>query len=138
MALRIVHLNSLLLGGGTDDRSVRIAHGLMKSGHQVWMAGPAGREFSTIAKDLGLAFEALPTSRLKLPQLLALAHFMRREKVQIIHARHGRDYWPAIMAARLSGIRPKVVLSRHLAKSPGSWASRHFLLRNCDALVAVS
>jgi len=30
------------------------------------------------------------------------------------------------------------VLSRHLAKSPGSWASRRFLLGQCDAFVAVS
>src|SRR4029077_17577194 len=41
-------------------------------------------------------------------------------------------------AARLSGIHPKIVLSRHLAKSPGSWASQRYLLRQCDALVAVS
>jgi glycosyltransferase involved in cell wall biosynthesis len=35
-------------------------------------------------------------------------------------------------------MRPKIVLSRHLAKSPGSWVSRRFLLTQCDALVAVS
>jgi glycosyltransferase involved in cell wall biosynthesis len=29
-------------------------------------------------------------------------------------------------------------LSRHLAKSPGSWVSRRFLLSQCDALLAVS
>ena len=35
-------------------------------------------------------------------------------------------------------MRPKIVLSRHLAKSPGSWPSRQYLLGQCDALVAVS
>jgi glycosyltransferase involved in cell wall biosynthesis len=128
----------MLKGGGTDDRSVRIAHALSKLGHKIWLAGPAGREFSEIAQKLGVSFHALPVGALMLPLILKTARFIRCQKIQIIHARHGRDYWPAIMAARLSGVRPKIVLSRHLAKSPGSWASRRHLLGQCDALVAVS
>jgi len=136
--LRILHLNSMLTGGGTDDRSVRIAHALMKLGHTVWIAGPAGREFSNITQDLGIPFHPTPIGPLKLPLILNTAQFIRAHGVQIIHARHGRDYWPAILAARLSGRRPKIVLSRHLAKSPGSWMSRRFLLGQCDAFLAVS
>src|SRR5205814_7915181 len=41
-------------------------------------------------------------------------------------------------AAKLSGLRPKIVFSRHLAKSPSSWFSRRFLLGQCDAMVGVS
>jgi glycosyltransferase involved in cell wall biosynthesis len=137
-SLSVLHLNSMLTGGGTDDRSVRIAHALSKLGHQIWLAGPAGREFSKIAQQLGLSFYPLPSGPLKLPLIVATARFIRSQRTQIIHARHGRDYWPAILAARLSGTRPKIVLSRHLAKSPGSWASRRYLLGQCDALVAVS
>jgi glycosyltransferase involved in cell wall biosynthesis len=128
----------MLTGGGTDDRSVRIAHALSKLEHKIWLAGPAGREFSEIAQQLGVSFHPLPVGPLKLPLILKTARFLRSGRIQIIHARHGRDYWPAILAARLSGTRPKIVLSRHLAKSPGSWASRRFLLSECDALVAVS
>jgi glycosyltransferase involved in cell wall biosynthesis len=128
----------MLKGGGTDDRSVRIAHALMQLGHTVWMAGPAGREFSKVAAELGIPFEPLTSGPLRLRLIFHTARFVRREQIQILHARHGRDYWPAIFAARLSGVRPKVVLSRHLAKSPGSWVSRRFLLGQCDALVAVS
>jgi len=137
--LRILHLNSMLKGGGTDDRSVRIAHALMQLGHATWMAGPAGREFVTTVEQLNIPFCPVPASGpLKLPLIVQTAKVVRRERIQLLHARHGRDYWPAIMAARLSGVRPKVVLSRHLAKSPGSWPSRRFLLSQCDALVAVS
>ena len=128
----------MLKGGGTDDRSVRIAAALLALGHNVWMAGPPGREFSGIAGTLGIPFHPLRSGRLKLPLIWGTARFIRRERVQILHARHGRDYWPAVLAANISGVRPKVVLSRHLAKSPGSWASRRFLLGQCDALVAVS
>jgi glycosyltransferase involved in cell wall biosynthesis len=136
--LSVLHLNSMLTGGGTDDRSVRIAHALSKLEHKIWLAGPAGREFSEIAQQLGISFHPLPVGPLKLPFILKTARFIRSERIHIIHARHGRDYWPAILAARLSGMRPKIVLSRHLAKSPGSWVSRRFLLTQCDALVAVS
>jgi glycosyltransferase involved in cell wall biosynthesis len=128
----------MLKGGGTDDRSVRIAAALLALGHNVWLAGPSGREYSGIAGELGLPFHPMPSGPLKLPLILGTARFLRRERIQILHARHGRDYWPAILAAKLSRVRPKVVLSRHLAKSPASWASRRFLLGQCDALVAVS
>jgi len=136
--LRILHVNSMLKGGGTDDRSVRSAHSLIQLGHRVWMAGPAGREFSEVIERLGIPFIPLDSGPLKLPLIFGLARVMRREQIQVLHARHGRDYWPSILAARLSGVKPKVVLSRHLAKSPGSFASQRFLLGQCDAFVAVS
>jgi glycosyltransferase involved in cell wall biosynthesis len=137
--MRVLHVNSMLTGGGTDDRSVRIAHGLMQLGHETWMAGPEGREFSPIVRELGIPFHATPAGGiLRLPFILSVARCIRRHEIQIVHGRHGRDYWPTVLAARLSGRKPKIALSRHLAKSPGSWASRRFLLRYCDAMIAVS
>jgi glycosyltransferase involved in cell wall biosynthesis len=135
--MRILHLNSLLKGGGTDDRSVRIAHALSKLGHQTWLAGPAGREFSRVAADLGIPFLELESGFLKSKLIFRTARFIREHRIDVLHARHGRDYWPAIFAALLSGQRPKIVLSRHLAKSPSAF-SRRFLLGQCDAFVAVS
>ena len=102
------------------------------------MAGPAGREFSKVVAQLELPFCPVPDGPLKLPLIFATARLVRQKRIQILHARHGRDYWPAVLAARLSGAGPKVVLSRHLAKSPGSWTSRRFLLGQCDAMAAVS
>ena len=136
--LRVLHLNSLLMGGGTDDRSVKVAHALSQMGCGVWLAGPAGREFSDVARGLGIPFHHVSLGPLKLPLIVQTAQFIRRERVQIIHARHGRDYWPAILAAKLSATGAKVVLSRHLAKSPGSLFSRRLLLGRCDAMLACS
>jgi glycosyltransferase involved in cell wall biosynthesis len=137
--LRILHLNSMLKGGGTDDQCVKLARGQLQLGQQVWLAGPDGREFSRIVRELGVPFHATPSEGLlKLRFMLSAARLMRRERIQIVHGHHGRDLWPTILAARLSGIRPKVVLTRHLAKSPSSWFSRRFLLGQCDAMIAVS
>ena len=136
---RVAHLNSRLTGGGTDDQCVKLAFGLHQLGLQIWLAGPDGREFSKVAHGLGLPFHATPNEGpVKLRFILSAAKVIRRQRIQIVHGHHGRDLWPTILAARLSGVRPKVVLTRHLAKSPSSWFSRRFLLGQCDALIAVS
>lgn len=138
-SLRVLHLNSRLTGGGTDDQCVKLAHGLQRLGHQVWVAGPEGREFSKIIRDLGISFHATPPEGpIKLRFMLAAARFIRREQIQIVHGHHGCDFWPSVLAARFSGRRPKIVLTRHMAKSPSSWFSRLFLLGQCDAIIAVS
>lgn len=137
--LRIAQLNSLLSGGGTDDQSVKLAHGLAQLGQAVRMAGPDGRDFSKLVRELGLPFHATPPEGpLKLRFILSAARLVRQQRIQIVHGHHGRDIWPAILVARFSGVWPKVVLTRHLAKSPSSLLSRRFLLGQCDAVVAVS
>jgi len=137
--LRILHVNSLLTGGGTDDQCVKLAYALQQLGQKVWVAGPDGREFSRIIRELGVPFHATPPEGpLKLHFMRSAAKFIRQEKIQIVHGHHGRDIWPTIMIAKMSGVKPKIVLTRHMAKSPSSWPSRNFLLGQCDALIAVS
>jgi glycosyltransferase involved in cell wall biosynthesis len=135
---RILQLDSLLTGGGTDDQCVKLAAGLHHLGGRVILAGPGGSEFSKTIAAAGVPFFDTGNGASQLQFILRAARLIRREKIQIVHAHHGRDYWPAILAAKLSGARPKIVLTRHLAKSPASPASRHFLLSQCDALIAVS
>jgi glycosyltransferase involved in cell wall biosynthesis len=137
--MRVLQLNSLLTGGGTDDQCVTLARGLRQLDQQVMLAGPEGREFARTVKDSGVVFSPTPPEGpLKLRFIFSAAKLIRGENIQIVHGHHGRDYWPTVLAARLSGRRPKVVLTRHLAKSPSSWFSRSFLLRQCDAMIAVS
>jgi len=137
--LRILHLNSMLTGGGTDDQCLKLAEGLRQLGHHAWVAGPDKREYSLIVRDYGVQFHVTPPEGwLKTRFILNAAKLIKRERIQIVHAHHGRDIWPAILAAKLSGVHPNIVVTRHLAKSLHSWASRRFLLSQCDALIAVS
>ncbi len=136
--LRILHLDSLLTGGGTDDQCVKLAAGLSQLGQRVTLAGPAGREFSKYIAASGLPFLDTGNAASPLAFILRAARFIRREEIQIVHGHHGRDLWPTIFAAKFSGAKPKIVLTRHLAKSPSSPASRRFLLGQCHALIAVS
>ena len=138
-APRVLHLNSMLKGGGTDDQCVKLVQGLRALGVSTWLAGPDGRGFSKVVRDLGLPFVVTPSEGpAKVRFIARAARFIRRERIQIVHGHHGRDLWPTILAARLSGVHPQIVLTRHMAKSPSSWVSRRFLLGQCDALVAVS
>jgi glycosyltransferase involved in cell wall biosynthesis len=136
--MSILHLNSLLTGGGTDDQCVKLAAELHRLGQKVWLAGPAGREVAPIIESSGVPFLDTGSKSGKLGFILRAAGIIRKERIQIVHGHHGRDIWPAIFAVRLAGTRPKLVLTRHLAKSPGSWASRRFLLGQYDAVIAVS
>jgi glycosyltransferase involved in cell wall biosynthesis len=136
--LRILQLNSLLTGGGTDDQCVKLAVCLHQLGQQVRFAGPDGSGFSKIIHAASVPFFDTGKKPSKLKFIRYAARLICREKIQVVHGHHGRDLWPAILAARLSGANPKIVLTRHMAKSPSSPASRWFLLGQCDALIAVS
>jgi glycosyltransferase involved in cell wall biosynthesis len=137
--LRILHLNSVLRRGGTDTICIQLANGLQKLGQTVWVGGPDGRQASTLCRNLGIPL--FPIDReglLKVRFTLSAARFIRRESIQVIHGHHGRDYWRTVLAARISGAQPRIVLHRHLAKSPGTWISRNFLLNRTDAFIAAS
>jgi glycosyltransferase involved in cell wall biosynthesis len=137
--LRIAILNSLLRGGGTDEHCLRLAAELQKLGQQVWLVGPRENEYAQRIADYRLPFHPMPKIGIAhINFILNASRLIRREGIQIVHGHHGRDYWPTILAARLAGNRPKVILTRHLAKSPGSWLSRRYVLGQCDALIAVS
>jgi glycosyltransferase involved in cell wall biosynthesis len=138
-SLRIAILNSMLRGGGTDEHCLRLAAELQKLGQKVLLMGPPENEYAKRIVAHGLPFYPTPAKDVgHLKFILNASRLIRREGIQIVHGHHGRDYWPTILAARLSGCRPKIILTRHLAKSPGSWASRRFVLGQCNALIAVS
>jgi len=135
----VVEFNSRLTGGGVDDRCVRVAAELRRQGCDISIAGPDDREFSAIAKELRVPLLTLGGHGIpRVREILQLATFIRQQRPHVVQARHGRDYWTTVVATRLSGMRPRIILFRHLAKSPGSWVSRRFLLGRCDAFVAVS
>jgi len=136
--LRILLVNSMLSGGGTDDQCVKLAQGLHELGQDVRIAGPDGQEFSRVIRALDLPFFATPANGSKLGFITRAAKLARRERIQIIHGHHGRDLWRTVFVAKLSGVKPKILVTRHMAKSPSSWFTRRFLPGQCDAIIAVS
>jgi glycosyltransferase involved in cell wall biosynthesis len=103
------------------------------------MGGPDDRPYSQTCRKLGVPICPIQKDGpLKLSFIWAAARHIRRMGFEIVHGHHGRDYWRVVLAARLSGVRPKVVLHRYLARSPSTWISRRFLLNQTDAFIAGS
>jgi len=128
----------MLTGGGTDDQCLKLVAGLRKRGAEVKLYAPADRELSNRLDGFSNVFIPAPQGRSKLKFIFGAARAIRSNRAVIVHGHHGRDIWPTILAARLSGQKPAVILTRHMAKSPSSWPSRNFLLSQVDAIVAVS
>ena len=114
--LRVLQVNSLLTGGGTDDQCLKLTAGLHRLGQWVWLAGPARSELEPVIERADLGFRDTGPKGGKLGFVLRVARWIRWERVEIVHGHHGRDIWPVILAARLAGTRPKIVLTRHCQK----------------------
>ncbi|MDD4932367.1 MAG: glycosyltransferase family 4 protein [Methylacidiphilaceae bacterium] len=132
----ILQVNSLMSGGGTDVQAILLAAGLQRMGCSVALAAPPAGPLSHEAEKRGIPI--LPLPRHKASLVLSLAQWIRRGRFSIVHAHHGRDYWPTILAVRLAGGGASALLTRHMAKSPSSWPSRRFLLNAADGVIAVS
>lgn len=135
--LRILQVNSLFTGGGVDNQTLNLSVGLQELGQDVTLAVPAGSRYEPAARAAGLRVETFPArSFLKNALLRRCIQLIRRQRIQILHVHQGRDYWPAIIAARLAGVGTHVVVTRHLMTAPRKM-SRHFLLRFAT-VIAVS
>jgi glycosyltransferase involved in cell wall biosynthesis len=111
--LRVLVLNSLLNGGGVDSHTLSLCKALELEGCEVTLAVPATARWIAAAQGVhGLKVRALVAKRILWPTILA--QYIREERVHIIHAHHGRDYWVAILAWMLSGRTAVVVVTRHL------------------------
>ncbi len=135
----VLHLNSVLATGGTDDQCVRLVQGLRQLGIGAEIAGPDYRHFGGIVRDSGVPLHVINREGpAKLRLIFAAAKVIRQGGHDIVHGHHGRDLWSTVFAARFSGRRPKIVLTRHLAKSPSSGFSKRFLLGQIDRMICVS
>ena len=135
--LRILQVNSRFNGGGVDNQTLDLSAGLLELGDEVTMAVAAGSRWEPRARQLGARVETYPArSPLQSAAMRCWIRLIRQRDIQILHAHQGNDYWPAIVAARLSGKNPRVVITRHLMTRP-RFATRWALLRLAD-MIAVS
>jgi glycosyltransferase involved in cell wall biosynthesis len=135
--IRVLQVNSLFIGGGVDNQTLELSAGLRDLGDDVTIAVAAGTRWEPRARELGVRVATFPArSPVKSAMIRCAVRLIREHRIQIIHAHQGRDYWPAILAARLAGRGTRVVVTRHLMTEPRR-LSRLLLLRNAN-LIAVS
>lgn len=122
--------------GGMEAHAELLASTLIERGHNVilgcWVNGTVKG---------GATGLLLPARRLRTANsgdifaLLKMVRICLRERIDIIIANHGKDFWPAAIAARLAGI--PVLLIRHMEnglKRTTAWLINHHV----DKVIAVS
>ena len=110
--MKIVLLNTARGWGGLESHSIILAQSLLRLGHDVVLAcrreGNVGQE---------AAAAGIPTVHISMRNALdvysvwQIIYFVKQNKIDILIANLGKEYWPATVAAKLAGI--KIVLFRH-------------------------
>lgn len=122
--LRVLQVNSIFQGGGVDSQTLELCRALPEENVEVTLAVPENARLAAQARAIpGLKLVALSGG--KLGAGLALARLIRRQRIDLVHAHHGRDYWVAALAARLGGIGDRCLLSRHLMTALSRSSARY-------------
>ncbi len=133
--MKVLQVCSVTTFGGGERHLVDLSRALVDRGHEVYAASVPG---SPLSKELSFVSEArtLALSRRNyVKNLMALAEFIRKHEIEIVHAHAARDYHVAAQAARLA-TRSQVVLTRHALFPLGR--VNKFLLKNTSRVIAVS
>ena len=87
--MKVLHLNTLLTGGGTDDQCVKVILALRSLGVDARLMGPGGREFckQVVASKLPQIISP-PEGPLKIHFMRAVAREIRHGGYDIGHAHH--------------------------------------------------
>lgn len=126
---------SALVGGG-ETYAELLALQLADHGHQVFM-GCWHNGTIRLASPSGTlqARRVRIRSALDLQAIAALICLIRKDRIGLIIANSPKEYWPAVIASRLTG--RKVILVRHLTRRI-SVATRAMINFSADCVIAVS
>ena len=134
--MRILHISSASSFGGGERYVVDLTNSLTARGHELYVAV---RPNSPLPRHLHLPPERLLTlplrNALDVPSAHALDRFVRRQRIEVVHAHMARDYSLASYAARRNR-GTKFIATRHVL-FPLSRLHRHTLAR-ATRVIAVS
>lgn len=111
--MRILHISSASSFGGGERYVVDLTNSLSARGHDVYVAV---RPNSPLPRHLQLPPERVLTlplrNALDVPSAHELERFVRRQRIEVVHAHMARDYSLASYAAR--GRKTKFIATRHV------------------------
>ena len=135
--MRILHVSSASRFGGGERHLQDVTCGLEAKGHEVHIAVRPGNEW------LGRMDHIIPERILTLPlrgsvdiySAVRLSRYIRKNKIDIVHAHLARDYPASSIAVRIAR-RAKLVVTRHVLFPMSS--IHRLLLGNVSRAIAVS
>ena len=111
--------------GGLEMQALEVTRCLHERGHRLWLAAP--EESRLYRESARHSFKVFPlnVTGYAHPRLIwKLRHFLRTERIDVVHCQHSRDLATVVPAHHLSGLRGPVVLSKRV----GSYIGKHDLL----------
>ena len=113
--MRILQISSARHFGGGERHVVDLTNGLIKRGHDVFVAvipeSPILTEFEQMRA--GNLFALSATNPLNIEKAFALRRFIRAHGIEIIHAHMARDYPVAALAVGRDG-SSRLIITRHV------------------------
>ena len=105
--MRILHLVRIFAFGGAENHVRDLANVLDEMGHEVFIMAGSGKQNNLLNR--GVKFINMRMSDILAPlQIISLARFVRKNKIEIIHAHQRLPIFIGSMAAKIAGI-PVVV-----------------------------
>jgi glycosyltransferase involved in cell wall biosynthesis len=135
--LTVMQLVPALEAGGAERSTLEIAHALVAEGHRSIVVSGGGRLVERLVED-GSEHIQLPIGRKSIASLALvpkLRAMLRREKVDIVHARSRMPAWLGWLALRGLSPRPRFVTTAHGLNSPGWYSS---IMARGERVVCVS
>jgi len=110
--MNILILNAGRGWGGIESHSITLSLALLKRGHRTIIACSDGGHVHQNAAESGLPIRNIKVlNACDLISILKIIRLASKEKIDIILANLGKEYWPAALAAKLLG--KKIVFIRH-------------------------
>ncbi|MEZ5346491.1 MAG: glycosyltransferase family 4 protein [Pyrinomonadaceae bacterium] len=135
--MKILQISSAKNFGGGEKHLVDLCRGLRAKGHEVFVAMRADNGFEEKLNFIP-ADHILHTSLRNSLDLLSahnISRFLKKRKIDIVHAHLARDYPPASMAVRLYP-RSKLIVTRHVLFPMKNL--HKLVLSNVEKAIAVS
>lgn len=110
---RILHTESSRGWGGQEVRVFAELEWMRAQGHWVALAAHPDSTIAKRAQEAGMTFYPLRTNKALLPmEVVRLAGWLRRNRVEVVNTHSSNDGWLAGLAARLAGCI--LIRSRHI------------------------
>ncbi len=137
MPLRVLQVDTERGWRGGQRQTLLVARDLVRLGHSCTIVARGGEPLAARAREQGIAvLDVQPHSELAVATALRLRNFIRRERIQIVHAQAAHAHTLAALATL--GTRAKLVVTRHTARPPRTNVGTRWKYGRAAAVIAVS
>jgi glycosyltransferase involved in cell wall biosynthesis len=133
--MKILFVNNFRYRGGGEEFLLELLPGLIKKGASVGIVCRPGTPLAAMFKDYPVEVYPIEKSGLGgLSSFFKIAGIIKDNKYDIISIQRGHDIVQAWFAALLSGVRPRLIYTVHVA----DFIKSRFLLSRMDRVVTIS